>query len=86
MSNYTGPVLLIPFVGPKDSFVLTLHSNAEDTTSIERIVQRYAEDGYKPDLKGVRHEYKVNGSLVHPDERRWSPPGGFRSRSAFLRS
>lgn len=84
MSNYTGPVLLVPFIGPKDKFMLTLHVNDEDTDSMEKIVQRYAEDGYKPDLKNVRREYKVNGTLTPREHTAW-PSLGFASRSAFLR-
>lgn len=82
--NYTGPVLVVPFIGQRDRFVLTLHVNNEDTESIERIVARYAQDGYKPDLKHIRKEYMSNGSLV-PRE---APvgPAGFRRMSAFLRA
>jgi len=84
MSNYTGPVVLVPFIGPRDSFVLTLHSNVEDTDSIEKIVNRYAEDGYKPDLKRIRKEYMSNGSLVAREPR--VGPAGYAMRSAFLRA
>jgi hypothetical protein len=87
MSSYTGPVLLIPFIGVKNErFVLTLHVNDEDEQSIQKIVARYLEDGYKPLFKDVRREYKVNGSIVHPDERRWLPALGFRRSSAHIRT
>ena len=83
MSAYTGPVILVPFIGPRDQFVITFHSNVEDTDSIERIVARYAEDGYKPDLKRVRREYMSNGSIV-PREAP-AGPAGYSRRAAFLR-
>lgn len=92
MSNYTGPVLLVPFVGPKDKFVLTLHSNDENEASIAKIVDRYAEDGYKIDLKhkwadgqkGIAKMFKVNGTLTPREHTAW-PKLGFATRSAFLR-
>lgn len=83
MSDYTGPVTIVPFIGPRDSFTVTFHVNRDDPEAIARITQRYAEDGYKPDQKHVRREYMVNGTLVE----REAPvgPAGFRRMAAFLR-
>lgn len=86
MSSYTGPVLLVTFIGPRDEFVLTLHNNVEDTESIEKIVARYAEDGYKPDVKRVRKAYMSNGTLEDRESLPYVGPLAYRTRSAFLRA
>lgn len=79
----TGPVLLVPFIGNRDEFTVTLYTNFEDTDSIERIVEAYARDGYKPDLKNIKKAYMQNGHL----EERGSalPKLGYPAASAFLR-
>lgn len=82
-SNYTGPVTIIEFNGPKDSFFLTLHVEAEDLASIEGIAARFAEDGYKPNLKVIRKWRTINGTL-EDREPRFSL--GFRRSSAFIRA
>ena len=82
--NYTGPVMLIPFIGDKDQFVLTIHMNDDDTSALSKIVKRYSEDGYKPDFKHIRRAYKENGQLV---ERKFRlGPVAYPSRSAFIRA
>lgn len=85
MSNYTGPVSRVIFVGTtgKPEFAVDFHVNADDPKAIEQIVARYAEDGYKPDQKRIQRLWMANGSL---EER--APklgPIGFRQASAFLR-
>ena len=85
--DYTGPVTQVTFqsvVNPDDKFAIRLHSNAEDIESIERIVARYAEDGYKP----VSHLelYSIRGVIEDRKPREANGPAGFPSRSAFLRA
>lgn len=85
MSNYTGPIVVTTFQDARgDKFALTFHVNDDDPESIEKIVARLAEDGYKP-LPDVRKWYMINGSI---EGERTPPVGplGNRSRSAFLRS
>lgn len=84
MSNYTGPVLLVPFIGPKDEFKFEFDVNADDPESVEKIVARFAEDGYKPLLKDVVKAYKVNGTIVPREATAW-PRLDFATRSAFIR-
>ena len=87
MSNYSGPITVVTFVStvnPLDRFAITFHTAVEDLDSIEKIVNRYAEDGYKPQLDCVRRWYMIDGSIV---ERENKPgPAGFRTRSAFLKA
>ena len=86
-SDYTCPVLLIPFIGVGgDRKIVTIHVNETTEDEIRAIAKRQEEDGYKPLFKDVRREYKVRGSLVQPDERRWLPNLGFRRRSAHIRA
>jgi hypothetical protein len=84
MNDYTGPITVVTFVGPRDSFALTFHTAVEDLDSIEKIVARYAEDGYKPDLSNIRRWYMVNGTMQERQPK--LGPIGFRSRSAFLKA
>ena len=84
MSNYTGPVTLIPIIGHRDRFFHMLHVNVDDTEAQKKIFARYEEDGYKVDLTHKRSEYMVNGSLVEPGERDWQPRG-YATRSAHLK-
>lgn len=85
-SNYTGPVLLIPFIDARgEREIVTIHVNEVDEIDVEALVARKAEDGSKPYFKDVRREYKVRGSLVQPGERSWLPKLGFRRSSAHLR-
>ena len=84
VSDYTGPITVVTFVGPKDSFALTFYTKLEDLESIEQIVKRYAEDGYKPDLSSVRKWYMVNGEKQEREPR--TGPAGYRRISAFLRA
>lgn len=83
--NYTGPITQITFqsvVNPKDKFGVRLHTYAQDTDAITRIVARHAEDGYKPvSYLGL---YSVNGVVEAREPK--GGPAGFPSRSAFLRS
>jgi hypothetical protein len=85
MSNYTGPVMIVTFVGPRDRFALTIHSRVDDPTALNQIAARYEEDGYKPDLRPgkVRKAYMSNGTL---EPRETLPVIGFRPMSAHLRA
>ena len=85
MSNYTGPVVIVPFVGAQDRFVVTFHVNVDDPESIERIVKRYAEDGYKPDPKHTKRAYMVNGSLTEREALSYIGPIGYPRSAAHLR-
>jgi len=86
MSAYTGPVVVVPFIGTTGDaeFAVTFHVSVDDPEAIKQIIERYAEDGYKPDQKRTRRYFMTNGS-IEPYE---PTPGpiGFPSRSAFLRA
>ena len=87
MNNYTGPITIVTFqstVKPEDRFGLTFYTNVEDLDSIEKIVQRYAEDGYKPDLSSVRRWYMVDGKMQEREPALHKL--GYRRASAFLRA
>jgi hypothetical protein len=83
--DYTGPITKIIFVdgNPDHTFGLTFHTNVEDLGSIETIVARYTEDGFKPQWPPIK-EYMVNGVIEERQER--EGPAGFPSKSAFLRA
>ena len=85
MSNYTGPVLVVPFIGGKDSFRVTFHVNADSPEAIAKIVDRYAEDGYKVDRKGIKRMAMSNGTLTERESVSYIGPIGYHSRSAFIR-
>jgi len=82
--DYTGPITKVIFTNgnPQQDFGLTFHTNAEDILSIENIIARYKEDGFRP--VRVIKEYSVGG-VIEPREPKLGP-AGFRARSAFLRA
>jgi hypothetical protein len=81
--NYTGPVIQVPFLGPRDKFVLTLHSNHDDPDAIKAIAARLEEDGYKPVLSGVRKLWKENGHVIEREPK--LGPIGFPTHAAYVR-
>ncbi len=87
MSDYTGPVIIVRFVGSsdKDWFSTTFHTNADDPEAIKKIVERYAEDGYKPDVKRTIKAYMVNGSLEEREGLPYIGPIGYPRSAAHLR-
>ena len=86
MSNYTGKVLDVTFIGNRTApFVQTFYVNVDDEQSRDLIIERLKEDGYKP--ISYRESYMVNGSRVDPAERDWTRPAiGYRRTSPHIRA
>ena len=85
ISMVNQPVLDVLFIGGREPFMFRFFPNRDSAENIEKIVARFAEDGYKPVWKSVRKGW-LNDRNELEERGNLTSLLGYKVRSAFLRA